>query len=274
MRLSAAQTQLNVHCVRQQFAADAQVMLFGSGLDAAARDGGVDLLIESEAPATLHQCALVPMAPEKALNLPVDIVALQRGAPGSALALIAHSRAQPLENSGVNTNSLTAEREHLANLLKAVQRCAHFLHASSSKVEWPLDGHGLKQRQEDEALFEALAAFNERFAKLQDTLGAAMRHSALLMSEANAPFLKALALFEKLGVIESIDSWQMCRTARNLAAHDDETDYALIAEHFNELQTLQPVLVGTGSRLLTLCAQTLSVLPTTADFEVGRLSGI
>ena len=87
------------------------------------------------------------------------------------------------------------------------------------------------------------------------------------MSEANAPFLKVLALFEKLGVIESIDAWQMCRTARNLAAHDYETDYALIAEHFNELHTLQPVLVGAGSRLLALCAQTLNVLPTTADFE-------
>ena len=88
-----------------------------------------------------------------------------------------------------------------------------------------------------------------------------------LVSEANAPFLKVLALFEKLGVIESIDAWQMCRTARNLAAHDDETDCALIAEHFNELHTLQAVLVGAGSRLLALCAQTLSVLPTTADFE-------
>jgi hypothetical protein len=167
----------------------------------------------------------------------------------------------------MTTNSLAAEREHLANLLEAVQRCAHFLHASSSKVAWPLDGIGLKQRQKDAALFEALAAFNERFAKLQDTLGAAMRHSALLMSEANTPFLKVLALFEKLAVIESIDSWQMCRTARNLAAHDYETNYALIAEHFNELQTLQPVLVRAASRLLSLCAQSLGILPTTADFE-------
>ena len=168
----------------------------------------------------------------------------------------------------MNINSLSAEREHLANLLEAVQRCAHFLHASSSKVTWPLDGNDLKKRQKDLALFEALAAFNERFAKLQDTLGAAMRHSALLMSESNTPFLKVLALFEKLGVVDSIDSWQMCRTARNLAAHDYETDYALIAEHFNELQTLQPVLVRAASRLLVLCAQSLSIFPATADFEI------
>ena len=167
----------------------------------------------------------------------------------------------------MTTNSLTAEREHLANLLEAVQRCTHFLYASSTKVNWPLDRNVLKQRQKDEALFEALAAFNERFAKLQDTLGAAMRHCALLMSEANSPFLKVLALFEKLAVIESIDSWQMCRTARNLAAHDYETDCALIAEHFNELQTLQPVLVRVGSRLLARCAQSLGIAPTTADFE-------
>ena len=168
----------------------------------------------------------------------------------------------------MNTNSLSVEREHLANLLEAVQRCTHFLHASSSKVDWPLDGRALKQRQKDEALFETLAAFNERFAKLQDTLGAAMRHSALLMSEANSPFLKVLALFEKFGVIESIDSWQMCRTARNLAAHDYETDYALVAEHFNELQTLQPVLVRAASRLLAQCAQSLGIEPSTTDFEI------
>ena len=59
----------------------------------------------------------------------------------------------------MNMTSLTAEREHLANLLEATQRC---------KV---VD------------LFESLAAFNERFAKLQDTLGAAMRHGALLMRD-------------------------------------------------------------------------------------------
>ena len=164
-------------------------------------------------------------------------------------------------------NSLQAEREHLGNLLEAVQRCAHFMHASSSKVAWPLQGDGLKQRQKDEDLFEALAAFNERFAKLQDTLGAAMRHTALLMSETTTPFLRVLSLFEKLRVIESVQSWQLCRTARNLAAHDYETSYDLIAEHFNELQALEPVLVNAAYRLLQLCVQSLGVCPATADFD-------
>ena len=85
--------------MRQQFGADARVMLFGSRLDDTARGGDVDLLVESDAPATLRQRALAIIPLENALELPVDIVALQRGTPGSAFARIARSRAQPLENT-------------------------------------------------------------------------------------------------------------------------------------------------------------------------------
>ncbi|WP_066342829.1 hypothetical protein [Azohydromonas lata] len=165
------------------------------------------------------------------------------------------------------TDSLAAEREHLANLLEAVQRCAHFLHATAAKVPWPLEGATLRRRQKDVDLFEALAALNERFAKLQDTMGAAMRHAALLMSEATTPFLKVLVLFEKLAVIDSVEGWQLCRTARNLAAHDYETDYALIAEHFNELHALLPWLVRAAARLLEACAQSLHIEPASQDFQ-------
>ena len=170
----------------------------------------------------------------------------------------------------MNSASLQAEREHLANLPEAVQRCAYFLDSSSSSVQWPLHGPALKLKlkQKDEPLFQALAAFNERFAKLQDTLAAAMRHSALLMGQATAPFLRVLALFVKLQVIDSVERRQVCRTARNMAAHDYKISYILIAEYFNGLHSLQPVLVDAAARLLRLCAQTLDVRPTTANFEV------
>ena len=98
MRLSIAQAQVILHCMRLQFGADARVMLFGSRLDELARGGDVDLLVESAAPPTLHQRALATMALERALNLPVDIVAVQRGTAGNAFARIARSRAQPLED--------------------------------------------------------------------------------------------------------------------------------------------------------------------------------
>jgi hypothetical protein len=166
---------------------------------------------------------------------------------------------------------LLAEREHLARLLEAVQRCAYFMHASASRLPWPLTGSGLKQRQKDEELYESLAAFNERFAKLQDTLGAAMRHSALLMGEATTPFLRVLSLFAKLRVVESIESWQLCRTARALEAHDYDTDYTAIAEHFNQLNALRPGMLTTAGRLLVVCAEVLNIRPASDDFDAEFL---
>lgn len=97
MRLSVDQTRVILHCVRQQFGADARVMLFGSRLDDTARGGDVDLLVESQAQPSLRQRALATLALEQALNLPVDIVAMQRGTPGSTFARMARSKAQPLE---------------------------------------------------------------------------------------------------------------------------------------------------------------------------------
>ena len=97
MRLSTTQTRLILECVRAQFGADAQVLLFGSRLDDAARGGDVDLLVETAAEPTVRQRALATMALEQALNLPVDIVAQQRGVPGSAFAQIARAKAQLLE---------------------------------------------------------------------------------------------------------------------------------------------------------------------------------
>ena len=100
MRLTPDQTRIILSCVHQQFGADAQVKLFGSRLDDSLRGGDVDLLVETAAAPTLRQRALVTMTLEQALNLPVDIVAVQRGHPGSAFARIARGQAQSMEHVG------------------------------------------------------------------------------------------------------------------------------------------------------------------------------
>ena len=97
MRLSPAQTSLILTCVRQQYGADAQVMLFGSRLDDSARGGDVDLWVDTARPPTLRQRALATLALEQALDLPVDILAQQRGTRGGAFARSVCGKAQPLE---------------------------------------------------------------------------------------------------------------------------------------------------------------------------------
>ena len=111
----------------------------------------------------------------------------------------------------------------------------------------------------------------ERFAKLQNTLGAAMRHACILSGEPTDSFLKILAFYEKAGVLESVESWQLCRMARNLAAHDYDIDYAEIAEHFNSLKTLTPMLYMTAARFHKYCKEVLYIEATQTDFTTEFL---
>jgi hypothetical protein len=151
-------------------------------------------------------------------------------------------------------------------LLEAIQGCVYFLDAASQNIPWPLTEHTLRSRKKDNDLFEALAAVNERFSKLQDSLGAAMRHSLTLSGEQADSFIKVLAIFEKFKIVSSIEDWQLARTARNLAAHDYQIDYAVVAENFNTLRQLTSNLYGTSKRFLTYCADQLSVFPLSDDF--------
>jgi len=167
----------------------------------------------------------------------------------------------------MNRAILDTERAHLSSLLEAVQRCVYFLDASKQKISWPLHVELIQRHKRDIDLFESLSAINERFSKLQDTLGSAMRHAALLSGEPVDSFLKVLSFYEKCNVIESMEAWQLYRTARNLAAHEYDTDYAAIAEHFNILYELLPALYGDAANFILYCKQTLAIDPETRDFE-------
>lgn len=166
----------------------------------------------------------------------------------------------------MTTHALENERLHLASLLEAIQRCVYFLAASDHRLTWPLTAAFLNENKKNIELFETLAAINERFAKLQDTMGAAMRHAGLLAGEPGETFLEVLSFYEKVGVIDSVTAWQLCRTTRNLAAHDYETEYTEIAEHFNSLHTLIPTLYGNANRFLNYCATALEMSPSPGHF--------
>lgn len=166
----------------------------------------------------------------------------------------------------MNKQILSDEREHLANLLEAIQRCVFFLEGIDNKIPWPLTENFLAEHKKDSGLFESLAAMNERFAKLQDTLAAGMRHAYLLLGESADNFLRILSAYEKWGVIDSIETWQLCRATRNLAAHEYDIQYRDIAAHFNTLHELRPVLYQTALAFIGHCETHLTVAPATNDF--------
>jgi len=167
------------------------------------------------------------------------------------------------------SGSLQVGEEYLADLVEAIQRCTYFLDGSLGRLAWPLAPEFLESRKMDVDVFETVSAINERFAKLQDTLGAAMRCAAVLSGEQVVTFLRVLTFYEKIGVLESVRLWQECRTARNLAAHDYDINYSATADHFNTLHSMTPFLYGTAWRFAEYCRQSLGVFPKSRDFESG-----
>ena len=159
------------------------------------------------------------------------------------------------------------ERQHLADLLEAMMRCAFFSNRLSSGIPWPLTGNLLESRRNDFDLFDKLAAFNERFSKLQDSAAATMRHATLLSGEKTSTFLEVLGFFEKVGVVKSIRDWQRIRALRNMAAHDYSIHYADIALYFNWLKEVLPELLGVVVRLVSYCETKLSIAPKKVFFE-------
>lgn len=89
MRLTELQRTIIRQTVSGIAGPDAQVILFGSRLDDSARGGDLDLLIESDELLTLMQRSRVKLALEACLTMPVDVVAIKRGAQPTAFQRIA-----------------------------------------------------------------------------------------------------------------------------------------------------------------------------------------
>jgi len=97
MRLTSQQSAAISSCVHRVFGPGAQVLVYGSMLDNAARGGDVDLLVLTADAPTWRQRALATLQREGLLSRPVDLTAAQRGAPASAWVRMVQGRAQALE---------------------------------------------------------------------------------------------------------------------------------------------------------------------------------
>lgn len=95
-----------------------------------------------------------------------------------------------------------------------------------------------------------------------------MRHAAVLLGESTESFLKVLAYYEKVEVLDAVETWQALRTVRNLAARRYDIDYGAIAEHFNTLHTMLPSLYRTAGLFTGHCEQKLGIVPASGDFAL------
>ena len=89
MRLTADQTRTIIDTTRSLLSDAAEIVLFGSRTDDAARGGDIDLLIETLTPVGIWRQAQLLAELEKRLDLPVDVVLHAAGEPDKPIHRIA-----------------------------------------------------------------------------------------------------------------------------------------------------------------------------------------
>ncbi len=121
----------------------------------------------------------------------------------------------------MNLEQLRARQcQLLRERIAAIGRIRHGLHYTLGHLPSPVP----LTDQLDDAELEALAAFNERFGKLQDLVAATMKQATLLSGADSDTFPQVLSYMTKLGVVGDEESWKNLRMLRNLGAHEYDLD--------------------------------------------------
>jgi hypothetical protein len=84
-----------------------------------------------------------------------------------------------------------------------------------------------------------------RFGKLQDAIGTRLLPATLQLVQEwhdNEPFLDKLNRAEKLGLLSSVEQWQMLRELRNQTAHEYPDQPELMRANLSRLLAEVPVL--------------------------------
>lgn len=155
------------------------------------------------------------------------------------------------------TTPLFEERKALlADRLRAIARLAKRLAWSRNRVGFPLDDDALKAMSEQRA--ESLSAFIQRFAKLQDLVGASFRELAILSGYPADDYHSVLNAMEKWGIVDA-DGWRALRVLRNEAAHEYNLAPDAQARIFNALEAATTTLIATAQAVMDYCSGKLGI---------------
>ncbi len=106
-----------------------------------------------------------------------------------------------------------------------------------------------QQIESDPILAERLDAFVSRFGRLQDTVGDKLLPALLLaLAERSGPAIDNLDKAEKLGFIESADTWMELRRLRNQMVHEYIEDLAVLTSALRSGHAFVPMLVTAARR--------------------------
>ena len=142
-------------------------------------------------------------------------------------------------------DSFTSSQGRLAFLMRVTERvCLNLLSTDYRLFRDFSILEDLQKIEPDPILAERLDAFVSRFGRLQDTVGDKLL-PALLISMAEKPgaAIDNLDRAEKLGFIESADTWMEMRRLRNQMVHEYIEDLAILSSALRSGHSFVPSLV-------------------------------
>lgn len=145
-----------------------------------------------------------------------------------------------MSNESAHLALFSQRRALLADKLQAVARLSEQLRFSLGRNPYPLASVGVL----DPVSLESVSALIERFGKLQDLLTGVFREIVVLSGEDGSDMNRVLARMEKLGILDSIDTWRAMRLLRNLGAHEYDIDDVGKTRFINALAADAPALLS------------------------------
>ena len=103
----------------------------------------------------------------------------------------------------------------------------------------------------DHVLAERLDAFVSRFGRLQDTVGDKLLPAVLTaLAEKPGSAIDNMDRAEKLGLLESVDTWMEMRKLRNQMVHEYIEDLAVLSSALRSGHNFVPTLLATAQRFV------------------------
>lgn len=155
------------------------------------------------------------------------------------------------------TSFHAARPSFLARVVR--KECAHLMDTDRRLfVNFPTEEEA-RRIEVDPILAERLDAFVSRFGRLQDTVGDKLL-PALLAAQAEklGSAIENLDRAEKLGLIESADTWLVMRKLRNQIVHEHIEDLAVLSSALRGGHDFVPHLVAASRRCANEAERLLS----------------
>ncbi len=122
----------------------------------------------------------------------------------------------------------------------------------------PIEAQWVRSLEKDMEAAETLEAFVSRYSRVQDTIGQRLIPRALLASlEIPGSMLDNLSRAERLGWLDSAESWVTARDLRNRLVHEYMTDPQQFAEDIRSAGSFVPMFRQVYQRLSDVAARLL-----------------